>query len=103
SGHPPKMPLDFEYLGILMTATDFARIRDLRPTFERRLLEWNLDRGDPIATTIVAQSEDQIADFIRDHPEGDFFPAGPWASRDQAVHEVWDEDFLLSREVIQRP
>ena len=84
----PRLPLDLEYLGILITAPDFSRLPQLRPEFERRLREFDLNSGQPIATTILARDQDEIAALIRQHPEADFFV---------------NRELRLSSEVIQRP
>jgi hypothetical protein len=106
----PRIPPDFEYLGVLMTAPDFNRLGELRPIFERRLREFGLNSGAPIATTIVARNDDEIAQAIQLHPEADFFAPAAWAARDGGLHAQWQAGngdpnrvFLLSREVIQRP
>ena len=72
----PKLPLDFEYLGIVMSAADFNELSKVRPIFEERLREFNLPSGDPIGTTILARSNEEAAEVIRQHPEADYFRAG---------------------------
>jgi 4-amino-4-deoxy-L-arabinose transferase-like glycosyltransferase len=84
----PKLPLDFEYLGLVLNAPDFNRLPEMRPVFEQRLREFDLASGDPIGTTILARSDDEIAGVIRQHPEADFFRSG---------------EFTLASKVIQRP
>ncbi len=113
SGAPPqRLPLDFEYLGILMTAADFASLDETRAVYEQRLRQWGLNSADPIATTILARNQDQVAMVLEQHPEADFFAPAEWASRDHDVHDIYrvnfphesaPKEFLLSRKVIQRP
>ncbi len=71
-----RSPLDFWYLGVLITAADFSRLPELRPQFEQRLREWGFDihddSGAPIATTIVAANEKEVAALIEEHPAADF-------------------------------
>jgi hypothetical protein len=105
-----RYALDFEYLGITMTASDFARLPELqRSQFDQRLRDWGLDpsRGNPIATTILAPTLDQIQALVHDHPRADFLLPVEWAAQDGGVHEVLptgaDRELLLSREVVQRP
>jgi hypothetical protein len=104
---PSPAPLDLHALGILITAGEFSRLPELRPEFERRLREWGLDTGDPIATTILAPTEDAIGTLIREHPDADFALPGAWVLRDQAVHQTWPmrgtRAFLLARKMIHRP
>lgn len=102
-----RYALDFEELGITMTASDFLRLPDLRSAFEQRLSDWGFDRGDPIATVILAPSMDQIGEIIRREPESDFLLPSNWAERDNGVHTAEDSgsglQLLLAREKIQRP
>jgi hypothetical protein len=112
---PPKSPpahyaLDFEYLGVTITASDFARLPELRPVFQQRLRDWDLDvavKGrNPIATVILASGMDQVERLLRDHPEDDFFVPVDWAAHDTGVHQIFENAngraLLLSRELIQR-
>jgi hypothetical protein len=88
-----KLPLDFEYLGITVSASDFARLDQLRPVFAQRLHEWNLDSTEPIATVILVRTQQEIQELIASHPQADFYlpqPSGNHA-------------FRLSSEMIQRP
>ena len=88
-----QAPLDFEYLGITMTASDFARLDHLRPILAQRLREWNLDSGDPIASVIFAQTEDEVRALIAANPQADFY----------VPDSIERRKFVLSREVVQRP
>ncbi len=99
----PRLPLDFEYLGITVTADDFQRLDQLRPIFAQRLREWNPDSEKPIATAILARTPQQIAQLIAAHPEDDFFAPASFVS---PIHDSWragNRVFLLSRVVVQRP
>jgi hypothetical protein len=107
-----RYALDFEYLGILMTASDYARLPELQSQFDQRLREWglNLSQGahrDPVATTILAPALERIQALVRDHPTADFLLPAEWAAQDAGIHEVLptgaDRELLLSREVIHRP
>jgi hypothetical protein len=102
-----KFPLDFEYLGVTVTADQFERMSELQPVFERRLHEWNLDSAEPIATVILARSKEEIAVLIHSHPETDFYVPADGASSDAGVHESrplgGGRVFLLSRVMIERP
>lgn len=102
-----KYPLDFEYLGITVTAPEFEKLTELRPVFARRLREWNMDSSEPMATVILAKSADEIAGLIHSHPDADFYVPPEWASGDGGVHQTWQASgpraFFLSRVMIQRP
>ena len=99
--------LDFEYLGVTMSAADFDRLSTVKPEFERRLQEWGLTNGDPIASVILAPNLDVIRALVRNHPQLDFYLPVGWASADAGAHQVLDtgngHEFLLARKVIQRP
>jgi hypothetical protein len=101
-----RYPLDLEYLGVLVTAADFARLPELRPQFAQRLRDWGLESGDPLATTIVAPTLDQIQALVHDHPGSDFLLPVDWAAQDAGVHEVvptgTDRELLLSRVPLSR-
>lgn len=103
----PHSALDFEYLGVTMTASDFGRLNEVRPMFEQRLRDWGLNSGASIATVILAPTMDQIDSLIRDHPDADFFLPIPWAAHDAGVHQVQEtadgREVLLARKMIQRP
>jgi hypothetical protein len=103
---PQPAALDLHDLGILITAPEFARLPELRPEFERRLRDMGLTSGDPIASTILAPTEDSVAALIRDHPDADFFLPEAWVLRDQGVHQTWPmrgaRAFLLARKMIYR-
>lgn len=96
-----RFPLDFEYLGVSMTAKEFLRLKEVRPVYAERLRSFDLDSTEPLATTIRARSEEEIADLIISHPETDFYVPGEWVDRDRGVHAVWRSEqgrvFLLSR------
>jgi len=85
---PRKAPLDFEYLGVTVTAEQFNRLDELRPAFAQRLHEWGIDKDLPIACVILARDRAQANELMERHPEADFFVDGK---------------FLLSGEKIQRP
>ena len=101
SANRPRLPLDFEYLGITVTAGEFTKLNPA--AFAARLREWNLDSTKPIATAILAQTPQQIVDLIAAHPEVDFFAPMSTKSPAHAVLPAGNRVFLLSRVVIQRP
>ncbi len=99
--------LDFEYLGVTVTAVDFARLPELAPQFLERLHDWGLDDPSPIATVILANNLEQVEALVHDHPEADFFLPSVWGSLDNGTHDLIDDsngrELLVSREVIYRP
>ncbi len=98
-----RTPLDFEHLGITVTASDFRRLEELRPTYAQRLREWNHDSAEPVASVILARTQEEIRDLIASHPETDFYTP----ETTSPVHDRWQPAgvrvFLLSRMVIQGP
>jgi hypothetical protein len=71
-GVPPQPPLDLHYLGILVSADEFASMERLRPVWRERLREWGLDSDEPIATAVVARSREEVEQFMRSRPEADY-------------------------------
>jgi hypothetical protein len=84
----PRLPLDFEYLGISVTVPDFNSLAELRPIFEQRLREFDLYSNEAIAGVILARTQDEITELMNHNPEADYFIDG---------------EFRLSSKVIQRP
>jgi hypothetical protein len=71
-GVPPQPPLDLHYLGILVDAAEFADLDRLRPMWRDRLREWGLDSDEPVATTVVARSREDVVRMIESRPAADF-------------------------------
>jgi hypothetical protein len=97
SANRPPLPLDFEFLGITVSAAEFAKLPHLLPVYQQRLRQWNLDSTAPVATAILARRPEEIRDLIASHPEADFFVPAELSS---PVHERWQAGsrvFLLSR------
>jgi hypothetical protein len=88
-------PLDFAYLGITVTAGEFARLAELRPIYVQRLHEWGLDSGDAIATVILARDENDVHALIASHPEDDFLVPARFVSIEGPL--PWLESHDLSR------
>ncbi len=106
--NPPRhFPMDFPYLGVLISASQYARLPELEPEFARRLRAEGLDSTAPIATSILARTPEELGELVRTHPQVDFFLPKDWAPIDQGAHQPLsvpgDRVFLLSREKIQRP
>lgn len=85
---PRRNPLDFVYLGILISAADFSRLPDFRPQFEQRLRDWGLNSGYPVATTILAANQNEVDALIQQHPEADFFLPKPGGGRQMVLSTV---------------
>ena len=65
----------FAGLGITVTAAEFEHLDSEQ--FRDRLREWGLDNVKAVATSIVAQTPDEIQHLIDTHPQSDFYaPAG---------------------------
>jgi hypothetical protein len=111
SAPPGRYGLDFAYMGIILTAAQFADLPHWLPVFERRLREWGLDSAEPVGTVVYAASPDDLALIVRAHPESDFFfpeefrtAAAPAA---QSTHDLVEASphhfFLLSRQSPSAP
>jgi len=69
---PPQGPLDLHYLGIVVSADEFAHLPQLEGTWRARLREWGLDSPAPIATSVVPKSREDMISLIATHPNTDF-------------------------------
>ena len=102
---PPSGSLNFDSLGVTVSASSFARSGELWPQFAQRLRDWGLPHSDSIATVIVANNLDQVETLLRSHPQADFYLPADWAAHDGGVHGIADtvdgRELLLSREKIQ--
>ncbi|MBX9599522.1 MAG: glycosyltransferase family 39 protein [Bryobacteraceae bacterium] len=84
-------PLDFDTLGIRVTADEFLRLDSLEPAYHARLREFDLDSTRPLATAILTPSADALARLIAARPGSDFYlPQGLIdEARLRESHEVW--------------
>jgi 4-amino-4-deoxy-L-arabinose transferase-like glycosyltransferase len=100
-------PPHYAYLGITVSAAQFAEMDRWEPRFRKRLKEWKLDSSDPIATAIVAHSHDEVVKLVTAYPHSDFYlPADLQAAVGPAVehtHQVVpvspDRLFLLALQI----
>lgn len=104
---PPERQyaLDFQHLGIVLTASQFETLDTLRPTFARRLSEWGLPSDRSIGTVILARSPKEISALIAAHPSDDFLvPTAMINAAATASHKVVPASatraFLLARNAI---
>jgi hypothetical protein len=109
SGGVQRLAPQFVYLGITVTAQQFEEIGRWEPQFRDRLREWGLDSGEPIATSVVADSDADVAKIIAAHPEADFYlparlrPALEGAVTHELVVASDQRFFLLARQKPERP
>ena len=98
----PKLPLDFEDLGITVTTDRFVELDRWRPQFEQRLAAWGLPSGEPIATVVLARSADDVRRIVASRPRSDFSLPRDLAGIGDAAHEFWSPPggrvYLLSAE-----
>lgn len=86
-GFNDRRALDFRHLGIVVTVDEFLRFSELAPSFSARLREWNQESDKPLATAIIARSEDEVRRLIEGSPERDFLVPNTLAS---ATHDIVD-------------
>jgi hypothetical protein len=102
AGARRRFPLDFEYLGVTVTAADFARLDRLRPVFAHRLKQFDLPSSDPIATVIIARDDREVANLLASRPNADFYIPADWVPLDQDTHDPHagphGRVFLLARD-----
>jgi hypothetical protein len=72
TGVPPQGPLDLHDLGIVVSGDEFARLPQMEGTWRARLREWGLDSSEPVATSIVPKSREEVVELIATHPGTDF-------------------------------
>jgi hypothetical protein len=102
--------MNFDRLGIILTAAQFDGLAPWEPVFRQRLREWRLDSGEPIGTLILAGSPEELAGMIRAHPASDFLLPQQYRAAVEAVAEqtharveaAGGRLFLLSREARPR-
>ncbi len=96
----------FAYLGITVTVEQFLRFDDLRGKFLERLRAWGVQSSEPLATSILAKSAEEIVRLADARPQSDFFlPSdlfGALSTNTLATHEVVftpnGRIFLLARQ-----
>ena len=64
--------MDFESMGIILTAAQFNDLPRFEPAFRDRLRQWGMDSPAPIGTVIMTRSLDELASVIAAHPASDF-------------------------------
>ncbi len=78
----------FVYLGITMPADQFNDLPRWRELYRERLRSWGLDSDEPLATAIVARTQDEIADLIARHPDSDFYLPVEWSQYGTKTHKI---------------
>jgi len=101
--------LDFASMGIAVTAAQFNRLDRWTPVFRDRLRQWGIDSAAPIATLILAQSNAQLGEVIRAHPDSDFLLPGRYRAALTGVENTHTIEpvlpghwLVLSRHVLPR-
>ncbi len=64
--------MDFESMGIILTAAQFNNLSAWEPAFRQRLRQWGVDSAQPIGTLIVVRNVGEFATLIAAHPDSDF-------------------------------
>jgi len=106
-GTPLHYSPHYAPLGITVTSEQFQHLQQWEPQFRARLRQWGLDSTDPVATTIVASSVDDVTLMVESHPRTDFYlPAAIGANLGNAAtlaHSVVavspDRLFLLAIDI----
>ncbi|MGH9664822.1 MAG: ArnT family glycosyltransferase [Bryobacteraceae bacterium] len=105
---PQRYAVDFRYLGIAVTVPEFNQLASgWREVYRQRLREWGLDSGDPLATTILARTPDEVEQMIAAHPGTDFSLPANWQLRTSATHDTWHASarrvYLLAKQSSTAP
>jgi len=80
--------MPFREMGIAVTTAEFGEIARLEPMYRDRLRQWGIDSSKPIATLIVAPTQQDLAELVRDHPMVDFVMPDRYRAAAGASHEV---------------
>jgi Dolichyl-phosphate-mannose-protein mannosyltransferase len=73
SGLVQRLAPHYVELGITVTAAQFDDMERWEPVFRKRLREWGLNSGEPIATAVVAESDAEVAKIVAAHSTADFY------------------------------
>lgn len=109
SGGVQRLAPQYVYLGITVTAQQFEEIERWEPQFRERLREWGVDSGEPIATSVVADSDADIVKIVAAHPDADFYlskkfrPVLEGAATHEFIAGSDQRFFLLARQKPERP
>jgi hypothetical protein len=99
-----EFALNFEKLGISVTAAEFAERERLMPVWRGRLAAMGLNSVEPVGTVVRAPDVAELSSMIEREPMGDFsLPEGLVdVSRFEKTHTVWRPQagrvFLISRQ-----
>jgi 4-amino-4-deoxy-L-arabinose transferase-like glycosyltransferase len=66
------------YLGIAVTAAQFADLPRLQPVFAERLSNWGLHSTEPVATAIILKAPEEIGKVMAASPFADFYLPAEW-------------------------
>ncbi|HLJ14216.1 MAG TPA: glycosyltransferase family 39 protein [Bryobacteraceae bacterium] len=100
--------IDFEYLGITVTAPEFNELASgWRDVYRQRLHEWGLNSEEPIATVILARTPDEVEEMIAAHPESDYSLPEEWQLHWPPTHTAWHAPggrlYLLAKKTSTAP
>jgi hypothetical protein len=108
--HSKRPYMDFEWLGISVSVSEFEHLDQWLPTFRARLARFNLRSVAPVGTVIRAASPGDVQLLIDSQPDTDFFlPDGllrqlTLAGPRRVVQSPGAYVFLLSlKESVHRP
>ena len=75
-------------LGITVSVDQFAELGKWEPQFREKLHEWGLDSDAPIATAIVAKSDQDVLTIVRSHPLDDFYLPARFRAQLPPTHDI---------------
>jgi hypothetical protein len=68
----------YVYLGITLTAEQFAALPAGLAEFEKRLRSWGVDSTEPIGAAVTLREPEEAAVIFRARPESDFYLPAAW-------------------------
>jgi hypothetical protein len=102
----------YAYLGIMLTADQFAMISQSETTYAERLRSWGLDSIEPIGTAILGLTDNDLVRLVKARPKADYYVTIPelhLLENDDSIrrtHSVSELDygraFLLAKDTESR-
>ncbi len=71
-------------LGIVVTGREFLSLPDLLPGYRENLRKWGFDSTEPVGSTILLDSPEQLEELVRANPHSDFYLPSEWLA---AMHD----------------
>lgn len=91
-------------LGIVLTGSQFQSLPDLLPGYRENLRRWAFQSTEPVGTTILLDTPEQLSELVRSRPQSDFYVPSEWTAilgaaepTHWVIHYSAERAFLLSK------